>query len=1223
MKRRILLWVGSFLTLLLAFGVYQLFSGHENRAETRIQSGKSHQFTKPDKPGIAPTANRGGKTEFMDWDDKGRLRGVYNVADWNKQEDGSYNMRDVRVEIRHNDGQRTYIRGDRGIVYAEQVASGMNVRRGKLIGNVQIFFDRATDNVRTPMEERPKDVIKIFAEDLYFDNDLLTIQTANRVVVFSDEADIVGRGLRISWNESPRELRLLRMEEGQCMIVYKVPKDLGIKLPGGEDEEEKAPGESEKPETEDESPPAEAGEPDAVLTRQARPTPRLAALPNHAILLALTQMDKPRYIRASDRETWPGRASTPALWLAGLRQHKPMPMPQLAKKSKKKSKRDLKRSKKSAKSKPAKPKGRNIYLAEFIGSKELIHVDRGDSKVRGAKKLSLQFEWGREERKKLLRAPALTSPATKPAPRPTSVPAESKPIESQPVEVPIEVSYLWAAPPEAILFHPPLPEASGPNLLAQSEPADRESILSEPPEEVPELDESAAPDKSKEDKPEGKRSQDEPMVITWRGPLIIKPLGRTETPSRDHYIIRGEGPHVLLSDPKTTAICKEFSIEIPSQDGFLKGSAEQPAWLLLSGGEEIVCETIRLKGRAEKGNPGETDVKPGKIYLDGPGYILRHEDPKADELALRILAEPRKLPGVDQGDNGTQPGDAPADNISWQGSVEATLGEELVKDSDGKEKLSQTITEALLREKVRLDQVSTGDFIHCEQLRIWVARDTEDNMYPQRSVATGNVVARQQQADLRGDRLDIRFDEVEETAEDGKVRTRVTPTWVAIAGNVRVSEKRDDETLVATADKIESDLILRTAVLTGTPARIAQGPNELVGGVIHLSELAESAVVIGEGSLEFESKRDLNGRELKKPQKTRVTWTRQMNYYGKRNMSMFDGDVKLRSRDDRMSCETMRLMFEKAPPKDLAVSRPAADTQPAKKKRDGRMGIGIEQYSRRRVTMILAEKNVLLSAARLGENQLLHRRLQLTGDELRCYPIQKRIDMAGHGTLLMEDYRPLGEQAAAPAARDRTEPEVVNADMQRPSQTFFEWNDSMQLSQEKRLVVLEGHVSMVHRSGNQVVLTEKMHVPKWGKLEFGRKALLSCEKLLAKFGQPDEEKKNAGRPKTRPAAEDEDLTGPQLGSLELFTAIRHVNLKDGVRQVRQLLGQRLVYDRRNEIAIVWGYIQGQRPAAASLIYEDLDLGKTQNWSSERIRVFFKGDEIQRVETGKMRSSSAR
>lgn len=236
--------------------------------------------------------------------------------------------------------------------------------------------------------------------------------------------------------------------------------------------------------------------------------------------------------------------------------------------------------------------------------------------------------------------------------------------------------------------------------------------------------------------------------------------------------------------------------------------------------------------------------------------------------------------------------------------------------------------------------------------------------------------------------------------------------------------------------------------------------------------------------------------------------------------------------------------------------------------------------------MVLADKDVTLQSRRENAGKQLVRRIQLTGDKLIYDAQTSRLTMLGYGTFMAEDYQKPKEQRQAG-------PDGLVAAVGRPSQTAFQWNDSMQFSQQDRLVVLDGNVKMVHRSGDKVVLTDNLNVPRdvWGKLEAGRRTVLTCGNMMAKFAEPEKS------PRTRPAAGDLSEEGPDLGPLQLFSATRDVNLKDGPWQV---LAQRLIYNREKDLAVIWGFVEGERPANATVLYEDPTTGRSQSWSSPRI-----------------------
>ncbi len=216
MKRRLMLLGGTLLGLLMAFGGYYFFAG-------------SADYFTPESDVLPPQGEgRYGEAEqkaplAMLRDEEGRLEGMYKAADWEVQEDGSYLLIKPHVTRFMTSGQTLIIQADKGRIYAEEVARGINPRRGSLDGNVLIVFDRSTDPDRDPIEDRPADLVRIYVDYVNFDNDKLEIRTDSYVTVLSNEADILGRGLVIRWNEKPRELRMLKIKRGEYMAIKEVP----------------------------------------------------------------------------------------------------------------------------------------------------------------------------------------------------------------------------------------------------------------------------------------------------------------------------------------------------------------------------------------------------------------------------------------------------------------------------------------------------------------------------------------------------------------------------------------------------------------------------------------------------------------------------------------------------------------------------------------------------------------------------------------------------------------------------------------------------------------------------------------------------------------------------------------------------------------------------------------------------------------------------------------
>jgi len=1101
MIRRVILVISTIAAVTAAVWVYYVVAGRDELGTGPVNMQKRGPVS------VGPTTGEGASLDVIHElritarDDDGRREGLYLAKRYTRRDDGSHLLTDAKVTLYQRNGQQMILMADQAEVYGEQVEGGVNVRRAVLTGNVTIYFDPETRLERPPVEQRLDDVVRIYVDDVEFDNEHLTVRTDGPVKLYSPEADVFGQGLSISWNESPRELRILRIERGEYMTVKDVPEELDVvSLPGA----------TSRPATQPASRPT--SRPDGAATR---PT-AIAAAPT----------------------TRPGGAGTATAPSGGPRFGLAETRPT---------------SKPTPTSAPARPEVQNRYLAQFNGDVKVVQRSR---KLYGAETLSLRFDWdpkwrdesqtmvGRSRRRR--RREAASRPATAPATQPTTA-ATTGPAED-------------------------------PNT----------------------------------------------MRIYWTGPLVIRPTGHTPDPKRDHYRVTATGEKLLLTDPRATAACGQFVFDYPQREGKLTGRSGRPVRLVLAEGAEVTCPTVRFNPNA------------GLAVLEGAGRMARrYEEELTQEQCIR-LAESAA----------TQPA---AEWVAWSDRVDIAFTEERKERPDGRADTRQFVDRADFHGGVILRQSDEpdGDEVRCDRLEVRMKRGQVVSVLPREAVATGHVSARQEGADVTADKVTVTFREALPGAEaDGnsQIAPGIEPAGVVAEGNVRLADRRDPNSppLTAECDRVESDLVHRVAVLTGKPARVEQGPNRLRGARIRVEQAEQAAAVDGNGVLEFLTDRDLNGARLSEPRPVKVAWTDGMEFFGHRNTAAFRGGVSLDSGMDHMGCDRMELIFSEpvvkakpaatqpaTRPTTRPATRPATQpatkpaTQPAAGSADppsgkprsrkrpgrGRLAVGVERYSSRRISMILADQNVLLRSRRENGKEQILLRVQLSGKKLIYDADLARMTMLGHGTFVAEDYQKPKERR--PTAADGS----VEA-LDRPSQSAFQWHGSMQLSQKDRLAVLDGEVTLVHRSGQQVILTDRLPVPReqWTPLPAGRKTILKCDNLLAKFGPPKE--KAAGPATTRPTA---DLLegGPDLGPLDLFIATKDVNLKDGPRQV---LAQRLVYDRSSDRAVIWGFLEGKPPADATVYYEDPATGRSQGLNSPKF-IWYRHNN--KIVTGRLTGTGAR
>jgi lipopolysaccharide export system protein LptA len=969
MKRRVVLMLVTFLVLAMAVGAYQLLAlGLETEVQEVVTppAGDDLDVASSDS-GLGP----GSQTKIEARKD-GRLQRVFEAESWKKnQDDGGYDLVKPRFRIFQPSGQEIVVTAERGKIFAEEIARGVHARRGSLYGNVRISMDRSRTPTTMPIEQRQaENVVRIEAEEFHFNNDLLEIKTSTEVSVYSAEADIHGRGLLLRWNESPRELRLLRLDEGRRMVI----RDIGgrgglIPMPGRVADE------------------AGAGD-GAAASTTSRPD-----------------------------------ASQPTTALAG----------------------DEARS--------------GFYKATFNGD---VNVASGDARLRNARTLSMVFAWDRDDDERL--SDEGQGPGNEDAP----------PVVDSPLQ-------------------PTAGEAT---------------------------------------------SESATTVITWSGPVELVPAEAEALAGRDDYRLEARGEQIVLEDASDKAICRELVYLHPQQKGYLAGSADEPARMVLASGERISAETIRF------------DSGKGLAFLEGPGEMTRPRDEGAS---------PALAAGGSAGESQPQSQPAGDDRITWRQSVLASF--ETV-ESGGE--TTNFIKRALFNGEVEL--TSGDDSIACEKLDVDFARERDSDGKAQsvlkRAVASGSVSGRQQGSEIAADEVTVEFARVK--GDDGEAS--VEPVTMIASGNVKIVDRQSGQPVQASAQRIVSNVRAGTAELTGEPATIGQGVDELSGARILLHRDDGSARVVGRGQLTYLNDRDLNGGELAKAQTMTVSWRDGMDYNGQRGLAQFNGKVNVVSGSDNVHADKLSLVFHRSE-KAGESRQESADQDDADGQSPQRL-VRMADYGGQELVMILAEKDVVVASERHDEQKRLIRRIKLSGPQLVYDQRSAQMNVFGNGEMLVEDY--------LPPERGQGE-DQESAKIERPHQTYFEWDKQMQLSQNERRVFLDGDVSMVHHSGQFVVGADELNVPDWGKLSGGRMTTLGCDKLMAEFDEPDEPARADA------AAGDPWETGPRLGPLKLVSATGArdslVTLKDGDWTV---VGRRLVFDRVKDIAVIWGFLEGNAPADARI-----------------------------------------
>ncbi|MFP4105815.1 MAG: hypothetical protein ACLFVU_06940 [Phycisphaerae bacterium] len=999
MLRRLIVLLVSCAVVALAVGGYWYAAGlgketpGEGTTYTPADDELTGSATRPEDDETPAMTPRGGQQVLIEVrDDVGRLEAVYKAKSWEKIAEYRYLMTEPDVMLLNEDGTKVYLTAMKGELDVEPVGGGMRPKGGRLRGNVMITYDRATESDRAPMDERPDETIRILADDLDFDGEMLEIVSEGRISLFSKEADVIGKGLLLQWTEQPRSIRTLRLEEGLYMAVRtKYLGSDGISL---------------------------LGEPNADEDDKDGPKTRAGA------------GDRP--LVDDGKEEIPANAV-------------------------------------------------NVYRAEFQGKIKPVRVDYGTNSLENARTLSIRFDWDSSQ---------------------------------------------------------PLSPTRNRKTDAEATAEDNGSSDSQQPETRTTTGTDDA-------------DADNVMEINWQGPLVLNPVGRTETPDSKRFRVKGKGQGMVLRDEQSTTRCREFVFNYPERAGYVEGTKADPVVLTLPDQGEVIVPRINFDQETRLA----TLVGPGKMT----GDARRVDTGVTDEPVETAPSDPNLR-----------------DRIRWSEKVALQFRTREVGGEDGSQEARAEMAEAKFFGKVRIDPADRADWIECDEMTVNFRRGPSGKNFPRTAVCKGKVRAEQEQTRIDAGSVTVGFEDYKKTDEKtGRSRwaTRPVEIWAREGVIIKGEGSDSDNPVVATCQTMRSDPIRRNATLYGTdekPVVLQQGPNELTGIEMTLYEEDESLVVQKAGKLTYLAKQDFEGNQLQKPRLMTITWKTAMEFFGKRDRLRFQGDVELISGKENLNCDTLSIIFE-----------PNGQKTAKSDSRDG-LSVGMRDFSARKLAMALANGNVVFRSLQRNEKDQLLARLHLEGEDLIYDHKAEQMDVKGKGNLTMEDYRTPEEEARK--SGDQME-------LLRPSQTYLRWDEALQVLFKDRQVFVNGKVGMVHRGGNKIGMMEQLRkvAPDWGNLTEGRKTDLRCEKLMVEFDPPAEKEDSGMADAKGKTGGFEDLGRNAFGPVNLFRATRAVKLKDENMAVE---AQQLTYDMDQQVAHIRGYLPGQKiRTAAHLQYRDPDSGK--------------------------------
>ncbi|RKY81858.1 hypothetical protein DRP98_09745, partial [candidate division KSB1 bacterium] len=704
------------------------------------------------------------------------------------------------------------------------------------------------------------------------------------------------------------------------------------------------------------------------------------------------------------------------------------------------------------------------------------------------------------------------------------------------------------------------------------------------------------------------------LLITWTGPLILRPLRGYDKVIPNRFDVSIIGDELTLSDGKATAICKKFNFYSTRHITELIGEPSEPVKLQTSSGIEISAIRVNFNSAT------------GLAELIGAGSMKL---PATQSLQMAGVStnpskENREL------------------HITWSDGVQAAFGQrKITKDgkviatedflreanffgdvnlTQGKERTMQAqqlqvrfyppivpeepinrISHIHAAGDVQLNDTQSDNFIRAEQLDIQMSTLSDESAYPKEALASGNISAKQGKTYIKANKsLNITFVQIRDEKTN---KAEIKPQKLTAIGAVEIIDRSGEQPTIAMAETVNSNLLDKTAVLKGSPAKIIQKDkqgkeNFIEGEDIFLDGLHESVSITGKGRLKFYSDTDISGKKTDKPKPVQISWTKKMTYRGRERTAVAVGDVHLTTSEDELRCQNLYILF--ATKETQADKTLPMKTQKTPKATSATLTSPI--YTKiRRISLVIAKGNAKLRSYRKDEKGFLLQRVQLRSEHILYQADKAILTCSGPGTLVAEDYR-----KPIPTDNKKSDDNLLAGRIDRPSQSAFSWSKSMVLDwpgpEEQKnqgrntIITMIGDVHMAHRSGRQIVLSEKLNIHRW-KLPPGRNTMLHCDRILVQFAPAER----------HPRKQKTTAEGITIGPVELFDARgQNVHLRDGPREV---FCQRILYQRRNDVAIIWGSLPGNPEKDAILYYQDEKKGTLNTWKSPKIIWFRKTNRI--------------
>ncbi len=1138
----------------------------------------------------------GDQTMARVYDDvTGRLKYQFEAKTWEPISETDFRIIEPLIQIFMPHGEITYIQSDAAeLTLARKGGNNVEPKRGWLKGNVRVTIDRTTADWREANPQRadrfahPEALVNIDMDETRFDLDRAELTSKGDVLVDSSEVRIEGvRGLTLQWDQLDNRIDVLRFDDGGRMLLRRGGRMVDFALPGGRNDDGRksrsashgqnggppppAPTDSTpRASDEEDLPRAFAMRPmsvDAVRADAAAEQMRFeggvvvanrpAALPGVALPgqppvtpMGQTQTERmpsdPRWVagqpagQAAPESASPGSTTrpsqgAPAIGAADaiLREH----------------------------AQTMRRKRVQSYRAVF--DNEVLVEQKDGPRTIGrlqADRLEINFDFG-EKQRSLARGSARPARAERPNEPTTTLPA------SRPAEESVLLASLEDDPTRLV--------------LTWNGPLELRPLKIEASEQT------------------GARFD---VIATGRPVKVESEQGNARC---DRLVYRNEQQQVWLAGTRARPV--ELAI---SESRWLRGREvffdQERGLARIDGAGEMADERLssakELAGRADdnqiSGNPSGNEQ-------EGSSNAGGDLTAPSDRLATAIQGkhrEPVRIAwsrGVD-----LELGYRTVDRINpetgareqkrrevlkrawFHGDVSITRGKErLAADElavtfglpspDGG--LADYIQHLNMAGHVRLQR---GDEdIVAGRLDAEMILTPQGRNVPRTVDAEGGVRVRQVDREIRAEQMRVVLGEVSKGSAPASGRdlevlgdARLGIERLRAAGDVYVEDPSRNLKIRRTGTLEcsfrQGNQLVRASIAglaAGKPARVRYDDFAVHGDKIEIDLDRESIDVPGPGKAWMVTRQDFTGRKLQEPAPVKTTWQGEMQFRLARNYGVFTDQVHSESQTFALDCDKLTIRFARVPPvrerkdKDLVeriwlLGEIAGDKaelkvqEPTQAVRD-----------RKRPAYVVAEgKAQATHIERLpdtaeGEPGQLLSRLWVSGNQIVADLAREQMSVPGAGALVIEDYRfdlPGRTESARQAALGRG-PLMTTLRNEGPSQTAVTWKNSMDFFVDRGLVAFDRDVSMVHRSGQAMVLRDELSKAMGisqddvRRLGQGRTATLSCGNLLLDIRTTDD------------AAPSDSVSTPiRETHLKRLIAKGTVHLQEGAKS---LMGEYLQY----------------------------------------------------------------